>query len=154
MAILAGQRIRALDFAGYAYATDPADVTVSTGTLDPGSPVFGLSFTAPTGGAVRIVVSAGMSAAASANSFVQCGAQVRTGAAINSGSVVYTASADEVLEIGPGATATAVRLQASSAVIQTGLTPGALYHVVFMSVRAVANATIRNRRLEISPWHG
>jgi len=152
MAILAGQRIRALDFAGYASDFDFSNLTglaPAGGQFEPGSPIFGVAFMAPSSGAVKCDFGGRLRVTSGAvRGVLAC--QLRTGAVINSGVLVEDADADRGVEM--GATNGG---EASSYRVHTGLTPGDLYHFVMVHSRASTGGTIDviARYIAVSPWH-
>ena len=158
MAILAGQRIRALDFAGYAHAADPSNIsglgTVTGDVYQTPSPVLGVAFMAPSSGAVTVTTYARFQSNGSTITRAYAACQLRTGAIIESGVLVAEPDVDQgaivVSDVSRDGGASALR-------VHTDLTPGALYHFVFRSARAGSTAgtySINARTITVQPWHG
>lgn len=145
----AGQIIRAADFDGYAYDSDPADETGFTSTsFTLGGTTVGTSFTAPTSGAVKITWSAKFALGSDTN-LTYVSAEVRTGSVVGSGSVVSAAADDSSLELGQAST---TRLQASRVRPVTGLTAGSTYNVsLWHHTTAADNATLYQRDVLVEP---
>lgn len=164
MAILAGQRIRALDWAGYANGIDGTNVAgfqTAAGAWAVPSPVFGVSFMAPTSGAVKCEFGGRIRIVNGINT-VYAACSLRTGAVINSGSLVEDVSVEQAIEIGAYTGVPAARLGGSMFRIHTGLTPGALYHFVWQmgqTARVAGTGTtdlidVLARTIAVSPWQG
>jgi hypothetical protein len=158
MAILAGQRIRALDWAGYASGFDGTNITGLAPTLNTWitpSPVFGVSFMAPSSGAVKCDFNGRINIATGGDmAYAAC--QLRTGNVINSGTVVEDPSLERAIETGAFTGVPNSRLGAGSFRIHTGLTPGALYHFVWQCGRenSAGNLTVYARAIAVTPWQG
>lgn len=152
MAILAGTRIRALDFAGEGYDYETAnDSSTSTSFVD--GTVHGLAFTAPTSGAVWIhyggllgsnSTSVGMRAVLSF--------YVRTGGSVGAGSDVLVADDERSVKLYKQTTdASFLYVSCASAYLLTGLTAGSSYNVI-TQFRAGANtAAVDNRWIGVKP---
>lgn len=158
MAFLAGQRIRALDFAGYAQVFDGGNVNGVAAAVNGWttvSPVLGVSFMAPTGGAVKVEFGGRLQVLASGDR-AYCGCDLRTGAVIGSGTVVDTASTDISYEIGGGGGTTTAQGTGSNYRIHTGLVPGSLYHFVWLVGRGATggNINVLSRFIAVTPWLG
>jgi hypothetical protein len=157
MAILAGQRIRALDFAGYAHVYDFANVTGLTppaNGFQTVTPAVGVAFVAPTSGAVMCEFG-GRIRANSGALRVYAACQLRTGGVINSGVVVEEADSDRALE-GQASSGGIVQVNGTAVRVHTGLTPGNLYHFVWQVGRGDTGATVEvySRLITVTPWHG
>lgn len=154
MAIRAGQIVRALDYAGYAGVWDGSNVVgFNSTTYIPGTPVVGVTFVAPTSGAVLLTWGARLRLDSATAVTVLASVETRTGGTIGSGTVVQSASDDAALETGE---ATLSRIAASMSRDVTGLTPGATYNtrVVHRNQVSVASAaTIFGRSLYVVPLH-
>lgn len=158
MTILAGQRIRALDFAGYAQVFDGGNVNAVAAALNGWttvSPVLGVSFMAPTGGAVKVEWGGRLHVNSPADR-AYCGCDLRTGAVIGSGVVVDTASTDISYEIGGGGGTTVAQGTGSNFRVHTGLTAGSLYHFVWLVGRGGTGGTVDvlSRFIAVTPWLG
>lgn len=161
MAILAGQRIRALDFAGYASGFEGTNITSglygdANAWLVP-TPIFGVSFMAPSSGAVKCDFGGRLNVPTAAG-IGQFACELRTGNVIGSGVVVEAASLERAVEVGDGQTGSA-RLGASMFRIHTGLAPGALYHFVWQcGVQISTTSTdpslgVYARTITVTPWN-
>jgi hypothetical protein len=116
-------------------ASSGTAVIASTTTFAAGSPVVGVTFTAPPTGKVYVNVSAHMEENL-ANDFAYMAFEVRTGATIGSGTVVHGAVTQEGVAIG-GANGL-VRIVAGNRVLVTGLTPGSSYNAQTMHLSTPA----------------
>jgi hypothetical protein len=124
--VLAGQIIRAADFAGYATASDTTDVTFNSTSYTLGTPTVGVAFVAPTSGIVLITWGGKVFLGSATAVRVLLSAEVRTGSTVGSGTQVAAADEDWSVEIGQAASA---RVGASRTRPITGLTAGTTYNV-------------------------
>lgn len=118
----AGQRIRALDFEGYGYATDTANITTTatTYTLGTAGQEVGASFTAPSSGTVYAQV--GASQSNSGANTVIISVEVREGSTTG-GSAVFSAHDD----YSHRSVGTSIVCASGPVARVTGLTPGSTY---------------------------
>lgn len=146
---LAGQTIKAADFDGYATTIEAADETGFTNTaFSLGTTTVGVTFVAPTSGAVKITWACRFALGTDTNLTV-VSAEVRTGSTVGSGTVVSAADNDSALELGQAAT---TRLQAAQYRDVTGLTAGSTYNVsIWHHTSSGDSATIYNRRVMVEP---
>jgi hypothetical protein len=146
---LAGQTVKALDFAGYASTTNATDETAFTSTsYTLGVSTCGVSFIAPTSGAVKITWGARFALGTDTN-LTLVSAEVRTGSTVGSGTVVDAASDNSALEHGQASTD---RLQASRHRAVTGLTAGSTYNVsLWHKTTSGDNSTIYQRDVMVEP---
>lgn len=159
MAILAGQRIRALDFAGYASVFDSSNddpVSPPAGTWAVPTTDVGVSFMAPSSGAVKCEFGGRIRQYSGGSTRIALACELRTGAVIGSGVQVDAPDADRAIEIGATPTAdTTAQAEMSNFRIHSGLTPGALYHFRFNVLLASAGTgAIYSRYISVTPWHG
>lgn len=149
---LAGQKITALDFSGGASVADvTAETNFNSTTYTLGTTTVGVTFVAPTSGAVLITFGGRISLNSSTAVRILMAAEVRAGAVIGAGTVVSGAGDVGALECGQIAT---VRLGASKTRDVTGLTPGSTYNVSlwFKNAVAVASAgSIFSRDIYVAP---
>lgn len=137
--VLAGQIIRALDFAGFASASDTTDVTnFNTTSFVLGSPIVGVSFVAPTSGSVNVFWGGKLRLNSATGVRVFLAAAVRTGGTVGSGTDVAGTDEDWALEVGEAAGA---RLGASRTRPVTGLTAGSTYNVSLWHKNAISVAS-------------
>lgn len=152
MAILAGQRIRALDYAGSVYAQNTTDQAVTAIDWTPANG-FGVSFMAPTSGAVQFgIYGRGSCTGANANISRLLGSViVRLGSVVGSGTLIYTPSDDEAWEFGGVG-----RLAAESCWVLSGLAPGSLYNASYVAKMGTAThtGTFFTRGITVRPWNG
>ncbi|MGH3369308.1 MAG: hypothetical protein ACRDPR_04850 [Nocardioidaceae bacterium] len=133
---LAGQLIRAADFAGFATANDTTDVAEFDSTsYTLGTPTVGVAFTAPTSGNVLLTWGGRLNLNSSTAQRILLSAEVRTGSTVGSGSVIAASNDDWAIEIGQS---TNDRLQASRVRPVTGLTAGTTYNVSLWHRNAIA----------------
>lgn len=159
MAILAGQRIRALDFAGYASVHDFANDTVEVSSGQAGTWLapptqVGVHFMAPASGAVKCNFAGRIRSTQGGSLRCALACELRTGSVIGSGVVVDEASSDMAIEIGVSPTTNTSQAEMGSFRIHSGLTPGDLYHFRFMVLAAGAGSvSIYARSIAVEPWH-
>ena len=158
MAILAGQRIKALDFAGYGAVHDWANDTMSGltgGVWTPPPTTVGVSFMAPSSGAVKCTFAGRIRAVQGGAFRASLACELRTGAVLGSGVVVDEPDTDRAIEIGSNTTDFATQVQASTFRVHEGLTPGQLYHFRFMALAASnGDIVVYARSIAVEPWHG
>lgn len=136
---LAGQTIKALDFAGYAAtssATDESNFNSTSYTL--GGSTTGVSFIAPTSGIVLVTWGGRIQLNSATGVRVLLSAEIRTGSTVGSGTVIYAASDSWALEIGADASS---RLEATKVRPITGLTAGSTYNVSLWHKNATSVAS-------------
>lgn len=151
---LAGQRIRALDFAGSAYDYESAvDTTTSTSYVT--GTVHGVSFVAPTSGSVWIHFGGMLgsnTATIGSPPYAHFSIHVKTGSTIDAGTEVLAPSDDN----GPWlykqeATAANLYETVSHLYKLTGLTAGNSYNVVTKFRATAATANVNNRWISTQP---
>lgn len=128
------------------------DITnVANTSFAAGTPVVGVAFTAPATGKVYIVTQAHMASSNTAGSYIYVSPEVRTGSTVGSGTVVHTAVTDEGVSTGQAGTEI-TRVNASTEILVTGLTPGNSYNVRLMHlITAGALGTIFYRAVLVKP---
>jgi hypothetical protein len=129
--------------------TQPA---YSSTTFTAGSQVCGVAFTAPPSGMVVVHWKAYFQAAINDKmSFVGC--EIRTGAAISSGTVVVAANSTDAIAIGGTVTSgVPVRLKGATYKLITSLTPGSAYHARLMyQTETGGNITVFTREVMVVP---
>lgn len=141
---LAGDYILAADFTPSAEDQETGSIgSITSTSFAAGSPVCGVSFTAPTSGIVEVDISAQMS---NTGGQTYMSFRVGTGGTIGAGTEVVAASADtSVLN---GATSS-VRAGTSKRV--TGLTPGATYNAQTMHAVTAGTGTVLRRTIKVRP---
>lgn len=149
-----GQRVLASDVTTSTPVTtsDAADLTISNTAASPGPPNVGLVFLGSGSGRVRLHVSAGIRITTPATGQAYLAVQVRTGAVIGSGTLVYDGNAEPGVRCfwSPGAANGFAQLHASGLV--DGLTPGAQYNGQLIHfVQSGTTAVLMYRRLEVDP---
>lgn len=159
MAILAGQRIRALDFAGYAYVADEQNPNLENTVNATITPIVGVSFMAPTSGAVELLYTfRGKSAIGGSSPRLLLGVTVNTGGVVGSGTTVFTTDDDQMVEF--GGTSFGIQGASSAVVVLPGLTPGSLYNAfcigrtTTVANTAGSNGSVFARRIAVKPWQG
>lgn len=136
--------------------TELADETAFTSTsYIQGAAVTGVTFTAPTSGAVRVDWRARFQSNSN-NTRAAVSVQVRTGGTIGAGTIVSDADDDSALETTQsataGTTAAETRTQAGTWRRVSGLTAGTVYNaVVVHKMLSAGNATIFSRSIMVSP---
>lgn len=157
MAILAGQKIRALDFAGYKSRVDYTNITgvaASTSDFTAVSPLFGMSFMAPSSGSVKVEYGGRLRGLAGAERAL-CAVWVRTGDVLGAGADVATPGADEAFEV---AVFSSTQFQGMGTMYRviSGLTPGAMYNATWGLQRGLSGGLVDvyARVMNVSPWHG
>lgn len=150
-----GQQVFASDVAmpPPVQAGDGVDQSTSSSTASMGSPSIGVVFTAPPSGRVRLHLFGGLRLTVNANGAVYLGVQVRTGAVIGSGSMVF-----DGLNTEPGCRvfytgALAYITSASSAMVE-GLTPAAQYNASlwhFVTPTSTTTGVIMARQVGVDP---
>lgn len=136
--LLAGSKIKALDFPPTVHAEDSTSIpNISNTSYAAGSPEVGTTFTAPTSGRVLITVSAGIrnNASNSDRVFVTCQVFLGTSA---SGTEIQTPTASPFGVSTPGGSATADNQYLSRTGVLEGLTPGTTYYARTMHVLSSA----------------
>lgn len=125
---LAGQTIKALDFAGYAATSSSTDETnFNSTTFTLGGSTTGVSFIAPTSGIVLVTFGGRIRLNSTTAVHVLLAAEVRTGSSIGSGTVIHAAADAWSLNIGEQSANN--RLSASKIIPVSGLTAGSTYNV-------------------------
>jgi hypothetical protein len=156
VAILAGQKIRALDFAGYASVFSSTDEPAfNTQTFVPGANPVGLTFMAPSSGSVLVRWHARMRLIVAAAARVLVAPETREGAVIGAGTIVQTITEDAALELGSPGAANG-QLEAGMFRDINGLTPGATYNVLLMHKNANSAggaAQVFARSIYVTPMH-
>jgi hypothetical protein len=137
--VLAGQIIRAADFAGFATANDTTDVTNFNSTsFTLGTPTVGVAFVVPTSGNALVTWGGKLRLNSATAVRVFLAAEVRTGSTVGSGTVVAGVDEDWSLEVGESVNG---RLGATRTRPVTGLTAGATYNVSLWHKNAVSIAS-------------
>lgn len=136
---LAGQIIRANDFGAYEDTSDTTDETNFNATaFTLGATTVGLTFAAPTSGAVMVIWQARGRLNSTTGERILVSAEVRTGSSLGAGTVVSAASDGSAIEWGQ---ATNDRLQASMVRTVSGLTAGSPYNVTMWHRNAISVAS-------------
>lgn len=155
MAIRAGQRILALDFAGYSAQWDGGNETnFNTTSYTAGTTPIGVTFVAPTGGAVMVHWHASATLNDPAGGLVFVSTEVREGSTIGSGTVVLSPSDDVAMAVGGSSGVT--RSQAAMLRDATGLTPGATYNARVLhrnQLSAASAGSLFARSIYTTPLH-
>lgn len=150
---LAGQKVLAADFVGFATDNEMTDETGFTSTTYTGGGTpCGMSFTVPTSGRVLILWHARMESN-TANTRVLASVAVRTGSTVGSGTDVSAASDSDAIESSESGTGgSQQRIGASSHRTLTGLTAGSTYNVrVEFKMSAAGNGDIFDRDVTVIP---
>lgn len=103
------------------------------------------TFVAPASGAVELILNAYVGAAVAGN-LIGFAPEVREGAVIRSGTVVYAANVNDMVG---NRNTQLIRMPGVSVV--TGLTPGATYNAYFAVYSDAANGLVNNTRLTVKP---
>ena len=149
--LLAGQRIKALDFTPTVTNTQTGSFTFNATTfgVDADSGTYldcGVAFTAPTTGRVQIDFGASTDNDTT-TAFTIMAPVVRTGSTVGSGSGVYGPSDDDALSVG----STVAMRNGAPPVLVTGLTPGTVYNVRLEHRVSAGIGTLLRRRVTVSP---
>jgi hypothetical protein len=153
MAILAGQRIRALDFAGDAYDYETANDTTASTSFTNGT-LHGVAFTAPTSGSVWITFGGaiGNNAATALTILSYMSFYVRTGSSIGAGTDVLVPDNERAIRMSKlSATAGHIYDEASFSYKLTGLTAGSSYNVITQFKAVSGTASCDDRWIRVSP---
>lgn len=145
MAIAAGQIVRALDFAGVAFAEVNDDEIVSSTSYTGGSTPCGVVFTAPTSGRVAVHWYCYFETNTGDSVFVSVA--VRVGSTVGSGEMYVSATDMRSLT---SQTANADTAAGMYRVI-TGLNPGSVYNAQIEFRVTSGNADILNRTIMVVP---
>lgn len=144
---LAGQIIRALDFTQSMEAWDTTDITgISSTSYIAGSPEVGTAFIAPTSGRVVVLINGRIESDTGGGDRIFLSFELYEGSD-SSGTQVLAGDDDSACVT--GSTATGEGQSASKLV--TGLTPGATYFARTVHRVGAGNATVRLRRIVVSP---
>ena len=150
MGFTAGQRIKALDFAGSSQFVDAtAHLNIGIGTSF-GSPQVAVTFTAPTSGAVTITVG-GMAQDDVVDNTVWINWELRLN---NSGGSLVATVGDFERRLAIGCKGAAAFVPSASKLATiSGLTPGQLYFCrVYHSAAVGGSADVFMRRLDTAPF--
>lgn len=149
----AGDTIRALDFPAHAFTSVAADETAFTDTAYvAGASVCGVTFVAPSSGAVQISWHARCESN-TINLSVMVSTQLREGGTIGSGTIVHSPADTRALE-GPAddPAGTKARIQASMYTVAAGLTAGSTYNVRTMHrITGAGDGDIFDRSILVTP---
>lgn len=146
----AGQRVKALDFGTTQSAADFTTFTNLATTATAGSPSVNITFTAPTSGAVLVIVAGYVWDTAASNEII---VDYELRANNVSGAIIIATGNWERRWSGPGATSGAIKSTGSKAYPVTGLTAGSTYFVRTMHYAAVSSAgsNLTMRSLVVHP---
>lgn len=126
-------------------ASDTTDLLAQTNTTyAAGSPVVGVSITAPSSGKIKVITSGHLETNVAGNCYLS--PEVRTGAGIGGGSVVYAANPDYGISAGGDSL---TRDSDSRVKYFNGLTPGDPYNVRLMHQTTGGNYDIFYRELAV-----
>lgn len=148
--LLAGSTVRGLDTPPTAFDEDTADIVGFTNTtFASGSPVVGVSFTAPTTGRVLVMWHARFNPTSAVAA--QVGFALRTGAVVGSGTLIQDGLNEGCLE-SPNVSGGGGRVQGGTFYPLSGLTPGAEYNVVVCHrMSAAGSGTVFARYITVQP---
>jgi hypothetical protein len=152
--ILAGQRIRALDFAGTAYDQESAvDTTTSTSYVN--GTLHGVAFVAPTSGSVWIEwggMLGSNTTTITSPPYVYLSIYVRTGSTVASGTdVLISDDTNAILFYKHDTNAVFLYDAGARAYKLEGLTAGSSYNVITQFRATAATAAVNDRWVKVSP---
>lgn len=145
----AGDILKAIDEAPGVGSADATTVAIATTAYAQSSPTFGVAFTAPTSGKVRINFRARCECKVN-SSRVTVSAELAAGGTIGSGAVIAAGTDDECIETRQDAAAATTpaltRINAGQYRYVTGLTPGNPYNAYIVHKGfAASGGTIYSR---------
>lgn len=148
--LLVGSTVRGLDTLPIAFDEDTADIVGFTNTtFASGSPVVGVSFTAPTTGRVMVMWHARFNPTSAVAA--QVGFALRTGAVVGSGTLIQDGLNEGCLE-SPNVSGGGGRVQGGTFYPLSGLTPGDTYNVVTCHrMVSAGTGTIFARYIAVTP---
>jgi hypothetical protein len=153
--VAAADKVRALDATPAASAVDASTVAIATTAYAQSSPSFGVSFTAPTSGRVRVSFRARFECKVN-SSRCTVSAEVAVGATVGSGSVLFAGDDNEALETSQSSTAATTPAETRIDAMQwrtiTGLTAGNSYNAYIVHKGfVVTGGTIYARGILVEP---
>jgi hypothetical protein len=133
-------------------AADSGNITgITASGITLGSPIVGVSFTAPPSGKVMASVNGSLRLNSGTSAQALAGVLIRTGSTVGSGSTVFDPSVEPNAKFGTGVTG--VIMNGGASQIYTGLTPGAVYNAswVHFGVGTSPNYDLFHRRVDVLP---
>lgn len=143
----AGQRLLATDAPAYGTDTELTSGTTTSGTYTAtltGGTACGVSFVAPTSGAVLILNTARINNSGVSTAYMSV--RIGTGSSIGAGTVVQAASDDIAASV-----VNTNAIVSTHSYIHTGLTPGDTYNVQQQFRVASGTGTFASKRLHVTP---
>ncbi|GIF08646.1 hypothetical protein [Actinoplanes siamensis] len=131
---------------------EPTDITgISSTSPTAGTPVCGLSFTAPPSGAVYVTVGGRIESSSGGNE-TRLGFEIRAGNAIGSGTVTLGPDFTRALTVGTAVNTSQPAVLNASLRYPVDLTPGTVYNVRTMHwVTGASNGAVIHRTLIVEP---